>query len=61
MPFYGKRQRAIYEVRSSLNLIQKLVEHGALWKPNDASALNSLRRTLVDCEPLRRSSATESF
>lgn len=50
-PFYTKHQRALYEVRSSLNLIQKLVEHGALWTPNDASALNSLRRTLFECEP----------
>lgn len=50
-PFYTKRRRAVYEVRSSLNLVQKLVEHGALWRPSDASALNSLRRTLFECEP----------
>jgi ankyrin repeat protein len=32
-PFYSNRQRAIYEVRSSLNLVQKLVERGAVWNP----------------------------
>jgi len=51
-PFYRKRLRALYEVRASLDLIQKLVEHGALWRPSDIHALNSLRRTLFACEPI---------
>jgi hypothetical protein len=50
-PFFSKRQRALYEVRSSLNLIHTLVEHGAVWRPNDAYAVNSLRRTLFECDP----------
>jgi hypothetical protein len=50
-PFSSKRQRALYEVRSSLNLVQSLVEHGAVWRPNDAYAVNSLRRTLFECDP----------
>jgi hypothetical protein len=50
-PFYRKRLRPLYEVRTSLNLIEKLVEHGALWRPSDTHALNSLRRSLFACEP----------
>jgi hypothetical protein len=50
-PFYRKRQRPLYEVRASLDLIHKLVEHGALWRPDDNHALNTLRRTLFACEP----------
>ncbi len=52
VPFYRKRQRPLYEVRASLDLIQRLVEHGALWRPNDTDALNTLRRTLFTCEPV---------
>jgi hypothetical protein len=50
-PLFSNRQRALYEVRSSLKLIQLLVEHGAVWRPNDAHAVNSLRRTLFECDP----------
>jgi hypothetical protein len=50
-PFSSKRQRPLYEVRSSLNLIQSLAQHGAVWRPNDAYAVNSLRRTLFECDP----------
>jgi hypothetical protein len=50
-PFFRKSRRALYEVRSSLNLIQTLVQHGAVWRPNGAYAVNSLRRTLFECDP----------
>src|SRR5438105_8711394 len=27
-----------------------LLEHGALWKPDDARAINDVRRNLMDCD-----------
>jgi len=60
-PFFSKRQRPLYEVRSSLNLIQTLVEHGAVWRPSDAYAVNSLRRTLFDCDPAVTTELLEIF
>jgi hypothetical protein len=50
-PFHRYRQRPLYELRASLEVVQNLCEHGALWRPNDAYALNSLRRNLFACEP----------
>ncbi len=47
--FAGKR--AVYSVSESLRKIRILVEHGAIWNPEDAYEMNSLRRTLLECEP----------
>lgn len=51
-PFCRHRQRPLHELRASLDLIQTLCEHGALWRPSDAYAMNSLRRSLFACEPV---------
>ena len=43
--------RSKYEVSKGLDCVRELVAHGAVWNPNDRSGLNSLRRTLYECEP----------
>lgn len=47
--FAGKP--AVYSVSESLRKIRILAEHGAIWNPDDAYEMNSLRRTLLECEP----------
>ncbi len=47
--FAGKR--TVYSVSTSLEKIRILAEHGAIWNPDDAYEMNSLRRTLLECEP----------
>jgi Ankyrin repeats (many copies) len=49
--FFSKRQKSIYDVGRTLDLLRTLVEHGALWKPDSGSGLSDLRRTLYQCEP----------
>lgn len=41
-----------YAVREAMECLQELVEHGALWKPEDGRELNSIRQTLFKCEPV---------
>lgn len=41
----------VYSVSESLRKIRILAEHGAIWNPEDAYEMNSLRRTLLECEP----------
>lgn len=47
--FAGKR--TVYSVSESLRKIRILAEHGAIWNAEDAYEMNSLRRTLLECEP----------
>jgi len=47
--FAGKR--TIYSVSESLEKIRILAAHRAIWNPDDAYEMNSLRRTLLECEP----------
>lgn len=47
--FAGKR--TVYSVSESLRKIRVLAEHKAIWNPEDAYEMNSLRRTLLECEP----------
>lgn len=35
----------------TLECIHELVEHGAIWKPDELGHLNSVRRILLGCEP----------
>lgn len=49
--FQSKRLSARYEVSNTFDCIQELVEHGALWRPEDRNALNSARQALYKCEP----------
>jgi hypothetical protein len=39
-------------VLRTLDLPRKLVEHGALWRPDSGRGLNDIRRTLYQCEPI---------
>jgi hypothetical protein len=41
-----------YAVREAMECLQELVEHGALWKPENGRELNSIRQTLFKCEPV---------
>lgn len=47
----GKRLRSKYDVSSAMECIQELLAHGAVWNPDEQGDLNSLRRTLCECEP----------
>jgi hypothetical protein len=49
--FNFKHQRCKYEVHKELECIRMLVEHGAVWKPNDKYQTTSIRRALLECEP----------
>jgi len=49
---YGtKRLKSKYDVWQALDCVRELLAHGATWNPNDAYDVNSLRRTLLECEP----------
>jgi hypothetical protein len=50
-PFGGKRLVSKYEVHGTLECIQSLTEHGALWRPEGPSQLNSVRQALCTFEP----------
>ena len=40
-----------YLVSKTRDTIQLLLEHGALWRPDNARDLESVRRNLYECEP----------
>jgi hypothetical protein len=46
-----KRLKSKYDVSQSLDCVSVLLAHGAIWNPEQAYELNSLRRTLLECEP----------
>jgi hypothetical protein len=48
----SKRLVSKYAVRGTLERIQDLLSHGARWRPDDRSQLNSVRQTLYKCEPV---------
>jgi hypothetical protein len=50
-PYRSKKLKSKYDVWRALDCVRELLTHGATWNPNDASAVNSLRRTLLECEP----------
>jgi hypothetical protein len=49
--FLNKRLSTKYDVSGTFDCIQLLIEHGALWTPDDRSDLNSIRQALYKCEP----------
>ena len=50
--WYGSSQKASkYEVSDTRDTLNLLLEGGALWLPDDARELQSLRRYLYECEP----------
>jgi hypothetical protein len=50
-PFDPKRLRSKYQLSQTLDCVRVLLEHGAIWNPDDAYHVNSLRKTLLECEP----------
>jgi hypothetical protein len=46
-----KRLKSKYDVSQSLDCVSVLLAHGAIWNSEEAYELNSLRRTLLECEP----------
>lgn len=49
-PSGAKRLRSKYQLWGALDCVRVLLEHGAIWNP-DQYHVNSLRRTLLECEP----------
>lgn len=47
----SKRPSTKYEVSKTFDRIRTLVEHGAIWKPDDRYALKHVRQALYKCEP----------
>lgn len=50
-PFPNKRRSRMSDVSKAFDCMRELAEHGALWRPEDRTALNSVRRALYECEP----------
>lgn len=49
---YAKNRIATrFDVRDTFECIRELVEHGALWRPDDRRELNWVRQMLYKCEP----------
>jgi hypothetical protein len=49
---YGsKRLKSRYDVSRALDCVRALLGHGAVWNPGNTYEMNSLRRTLLECEP----------
>ena len=50
-PYGSKRLKSKYDVSRALECVRELLAHGAIWNPGENHDLNSLRRTLLECEP----------
>jgi hypothetical protein len=50
-PYGGQRLKSKYDLWKGLDCVRELLAHGAIWNPDDAYHLNSVRRTLLECEP----------
>jgi hypothetical protein len=46
----GDRPISRYDVRQTFDCISLLVSHGAVWRPDGAYEMTSLRRALLECE-----------
>jgi hypothetical protein len=49
--YNSKRLKSKYDVRRALDCAHELLAHGAIWNPSEAYEVNSVRRTLLECEP----------
>ena len=45
-----KKLKSKYDVSQSLECVRVLLAHGATWNPEGTYEVNSLRRTLLECE-----------
>ena len=50
-PYRRKRLKSKCDVSRSLDCVRELLAHGAIWNPDEKYDLNSLRRSLLECEP----------
>jgi hypothetical protein len=50
-PLDAKRLKPKYQLSGVLDCLRVLLENGAVWNPDDAYHVNSLRKTLLECEP----------
>ena len=48
---HSKQLKSKYDVSRGLECARQLLAHGATWNPSEAYDVNSLRRTLLECEP----------
>ena len=48
--YSSKRLKSKYDVSRALDCVRELLAHRAIWNP-DTYDVNSLRRTLLECEP----------
>lgn len=46
-----KQLKSRYDVSRALDCVRELLAHGAIWNPGEKYDLNSLRRSLLECEP----------
>ena len=44
-----KTKASKYDVSKCLDTMRLLLQHGALWRPDDRRAINDVRRNLYDC------------
>jgi len=49
--YMSHRLTSKYDVWQALDCLRELLAHGAIWNPNEQYDVNSLRRTLLECEP----------
>ena len=50
-PYSSRGLKSKYDVSRALESIGVLLDHGAIWNPEDGYDLNSLRKSLLECEP----------
>jgi hypothetical protein len=50
-PYGSGGLKSRYDVSNAFECLGMLVAHGAIWTPDDAYHVSSLRRTLFECEP----------
>ena len=50
-PYGSGGLKSRYDVSNAFDCLGMLVAHGAIWTPDDAYHVSSLRRTLLECEP----------
>lgn len=49
--YSSRRLNSKYDVSRALDCVRVLLAHGAVWNPNDAYEVNSVRKALLECEP----------
>ncbi len=50
-PYGVQRLRSKYDLWQAFECLRELLQHGAIWDQDDQYSVNSLRRTLLECEP----------